>query len=379
MIKVCHMTSAHGCEDVRIFHKECVSLAKTGYDVSLVERGESYEKNGVHIVGVGEPAGGRLNRMTAFAKKVYKAALQIDADIYHFHDPELMPYGLKLKKKGKKVIFDSHERYTEQFKSKPYLPKLITVPMAKIYGRYENWFLKKIDAVIFPCTMQGVNPFEGKCKRTAIISNATLLNEFYDQYDSNTKKNERQLCCPGSLTADRGISQDIKAASLARAHLVLAGSISQQYKEIIENMPEYSCVDYRGILNRPQVMELLAESNIGLATELNVGQYFIADILSTKINEYMAMGLPVIMSDYSYNKIVESKYHLGICVDPENVDEIASAILYLLDNPEEARKMGENGRRAVKEEFNWSIEEKKLLALYEDILKDDKNAELKFC
>ena len=97
MIKVCHMTSAHGPEDVRIFHKECVSLAKAGYDVYLVERGDSYEKNGVHIVGVGQPSGGRLSRMTSFAKKVYQAALALDADIYHFHDPELLPYGLKLK------------------------------------------------------------------------------------------------------------------------------------------------------------------------------------------------------------------------------------------------------------------------------------------
>ena len=70
MIKVCHMTSAHGPEDGRIFRKECVSLANAGYDVYLVERGDSYEKNGVHIVGVGKPSGNRLTRMTTFAKKV---------------------------------------------------------------------------------------------------------------------------------------------------------------------------------------------------------------------------------------------------------------------------------------------------------------------
>ena len=51
------------------------------------------------------------------------------------------------------------------------------------------------------------------------------------------------------------------------------------------------------------------------------------------------------------------------------MDEIAAAIRYLLDHPDEARQMGENGRRAIKEEFNWGVEEKTLLALYEDILK----------
>ena len=69
MIKVCHMTSAHAPGDVRIFHKECVSLGKAGYQVYLVQRGESYEASGVHVIGVGQPSGGRLTRMTAFSKK----------------------------------------------------------------------------------------------------------------------------------------------------------------------------------------------------------------------------------------------------------------------------------------------------------------------
>lgn len=64
MAKVCHMTNVHGVEDVRIFQKECVSLAKAGYEVYLVERGESYEKNGVHIVGVGDIPADRRRRMT---------------------------------------------------------------------------------------------------------------------------------------------------------------------------------------------------------------------------------------------------------------------------------------------------------------------------
>ena len=74
MTKVCHMTSAHGEEDIRIFRKECVSLARAGYEVYLVERGESREKNGVHIIGVGEIPQSRRKRMTEGARKVYEAA-----------------------------------------------------------------------------------------------------------------------------------------------------------------------------------------------------------------------------------------------------------------------------------------------------------------
>ena len=98
--KICHMTSAHGVEDVRIFHKECVSLAEEGYEVYLVERGKSYEKNSVQIVGVGEMPAARRKRMIEGTKKVYRAAVELDCDLYHIHDPELLPYALKLKKKG---------------------------------------------------------------------------------------------------------------------------------------------------------------------------------------------------------------------------------------------------------------------------------------
>lgn len=370
MTKVCHMTSAHAPEDVRIFHKECVSLAKAGYDVYLVERGDSYEKNGVHIVGVGQPSGGRLSRMTTFAKRVYEAALAIDADIYHFHDPELLPYGLKLKRKGKKVIFDSHEKYTEQLRSKPYLPSWATIPMARFYGLYEQYVLKHIDAVIFPCTMNGKNPFAGQCRRVAIISNAALLGEFFNKYQKDCVKKASQLCYVGGLTEERGITADIRAAEIAGANLVLAGDFSShEYEEQLRAMPSFSCVDYRGKLNREEVASLLTESQIGLCTLLDRGQYLKIDTFGIKVFEYLSMGLPVILSDSPYNRRMVEKYKFGLCVDPENVDELASAIRYLLDNPEEAKHMGENGRRAVKEEFNWGVEEKKLLALYEEILR----------
>ena len=135
-------------------------------------------------------------------------------------------------------------------------------------------------------------------------------------------------------------------------------------------MPEFSCVECLGKLNRTQVVELLQSCQIGMANLLNVGQYNRFDNFPTKVYEYMSLGLPVILSRSDYGDRVLEQYRFGISVDPENVEEIADAIRYLLDHPDEARQMGENGRRAVKEQYNWGVEEKKLLALYEDILND---------
>lgn len=368
-MKVCHMTSAHTQEDDRIFCKECISLAKAGYEVYEVARGDSYNKNGVHIVGIGEIPGGRLQRMTKGAKLVYQKALELNCDLYHFHDPELLPYGLKLKKAGKKVVFDSHERYTYQLLDKPYLPAWVRSPLAKLYGLYENRVLRQLDAVIFPCTLDGKNPFEGLCRRTPIISNAAILDEFYNRFDPDREKKSRQICYVGGLTEARGITADMIAAKKAGAVLALAGDFSsEEYHHTLRNMPEYACVDYRGKLNREQVADLIAESHVGLCTLLDRGQYLHLDTFGIKVFEYLSMGIPVILSKSDFNCRMTGKYGFGICVDPDNVDEIADAIQYLLDHPDETKRMGENGRKAVKEEFNWGVEEKKLLRLYKEIL-----------
>lgn len=121
---VAHLTSVHPREDVRIFHKECRTLAKAGYDVSLVVAdGKGDEtREGVSIIDVGRTEGGRWSRMTATRGRVLHQALELDADIYHFHDPELLPAGLTLRSKGKRVIYDAHETFPATLKTKPYIP-----------------------------------------------------------------------------------------------------------------------------------------------------------------------------------------------------------------------------------------------------------------
>lgn len=371
MIKVCHMTSAHEEEDIRIFRKECVSLAEAGYDVYLVERGDSYDKNGVHIVGVGEIPTSRLKRMTEGAKMVYQAARALDADIYHFHDPELLPYGLKLKKAGKKVIFDSHEMYTEQIREKPYLPHWFARLLSHAYGKYESHVLGRIDGLVYTCLKDGVHPFAGKCRHITTIDNTPMLWELYDRYDPAAKKEAGSVVYVGGLSYARGITHLITAAAKADCTLYLAGMFdSEEYRHTVEALPGYSCVQYLGLLGREQVVALLQRCCVGAATLLNIGQYNQDDNLATKVYEYMSLGIPVLLSRSAYNERVMNQYHFGLCVEPDNVDELAQAIRYLLDHPDEARQMGENGRRAVGQQFNWGVEEKKLLALYNDILND---------
>ena len=81
----------------------------------------------------------------------------------------------------------------------------------------------------------------------------------------------------------------------------------------------------------------------------------------------MAMGIPVLISNFRYPKEVLKKYEFGIAINPEDPETIAKAIKQLLEDSELRDKMGREGRRAVEEEFNWEKEVEKIVRLYNEI------------
>ena len=148
-MKICHVTSAHKTNDGRIFLKECTSLAKNrNNDVYLVGQGVSRTENNVKVVGIGEMPARRLQRMLLFSKAVVKKAGSIDADIYHLHDPELLRHALSLKKRGARVIFDSHENILESIDEKTYMAKPIRTIAKLYYAGLQRRVFPKLDAVV---------------------------------------------------------------------------------------------------------------------------------------------------------------------------------------------------------------------------------------
>lgn len=291
-----------------------------------------------------------------------------NANIYHFHDPELLFIAKKLKKNKKKVIFDSHEDYYTQILQKEYIPLFIRKFIAKCYKAYESNVLKKIDAVVFPAKMDGID-FESRAKRVVYVDNKPRLDELPEE---KADLNILHICYTGGLTYNRGILHIAEAAKEARVKLYLAGPFeSEEFKNKVIDCSEY--VQYEGILNRQEVYRLYQKCAIGMSVLLKVGQYANMKNLPTKVYEYMAMGMPVILSDTSYNCSLVEKYQFGVAVDPENIKDIVEKIKYLLDNPDVMKKMGNNGYNLVHEKWNWSYEEKKLVALYKE-LEDERAA-----
>ncbi|MCI8812195.1 MAG: glycosyltransferase family 4 protein [Oscillibacter sp.] len=364
-VRVCHLSSVRENHDLCMFRRSCVSLAEAGYEVYLVARGDSREDMGVYVTGVGEPPRSRLRRMLFFTRRIFREALEVDAAVYQIHDPELLPFALTLKRRGKRVIFDSHEFYTELLKTKHYLP--FARQTARVYGTFERYVLRRIDAVIFPATRDGKEVFSGIAQRTVTIGNYALKEELYSWYVP-AEKPEFRLCFVGDMTPDRGIDNLIRAANRSGARLSLVGEFHPpSYGEAVRQMPESRCVEFLGRLDRERVREVLARSSVGMCTMPDGGQYNICDTFNMKVYDYMAMGLPVILSDSAYARQVMERYKFGILVNPADVEETVRAVRRLAEYPEEAARMGREGRRAIAEEFNWDTQVEKLLALYRDL------------
>lgn len=367
-IKVCHLTSAHPENDIRIFHKQCISLSRGGFEVFLVaSNATEKEINGVNIKTIKREYRGRLNRFLKTTNNVYRKALEINADIYHLHDPELLRIALKLKRKGKIVIYDSHEDVPKQIMDKHWIPYLLRHFISFCYSRYESYVCKRINGVI-SVTEKICQRFKRINKNVELIANYPLLEEA-DIIDKSTYlKKENQACYIGGLFPTRGISEIVEAVKHTKVNLILAGNFSPvSYRSKLENNEGWENVKYLGLVSRVKIMEILKTSSVGLVTLHPTKSYL--DSLPIKMFEYMSAGLPVVASDFPEWKKIITETECGICVDPMNIDQISEAIQYVLQNKDKAKEMGINGKKAFRDKYNWKVEEKKLLKFYNTLIK----------
>lgn len=356
--KVCHMTSAHDWNDDRIFLKECQSLASAGYEVYLVAEGINREECGVHIIGCGEKPTGRRERMGRFAEVVYQKSRALDCDVYHFHDPELLPYGVKLKKAGKNVVFDSHEDVPGQILDKEWIPWILRKVISIGYKMYETHCVKCFDAVV-AATPHIADIFVNRAQQRVIINNYPKLDDIIFQ-KRQFQDRPLQACYAGSISEIRGETVMVAAMDGVEGQLIMAGSYDSE-DNVNENL---SNVKYLGRVSRKEVNELYGNSRVGIVLYQPAKNHY--ESQPVKMFEYMAAGLPVVASDFPHWKDIVENTGCGICVNPTDANEVRKAIQELLSNAERAQKMGELGNEAAINGYNWNVEEKKLIALYKE-------------
>ena len=359
-MKIAHLTTVHAQNDNRIFYKECTTLANNKYDVSLiVAGGKSRVLNGIKIVGYEKDNSGRVKRIvqTSFFHMI-KICKEVNADVYHFHDPELIFVGLYLKAKGKKVIYDIHENNPASILSKPYIKsKIMRKVLSKCFYIFEQSAVKFFDAIV---TARPDISERFKHKNLVTLRNFPILPKLQDIKNIEIEKSKPSVIFVGGLHPQRGIDELLDAfEELDSFELWLLGPITENnLKERIEK----GCknVRYLGIVEAYEVFSYIDSADIGIITFLNEPNHI--KTLATKPFEYMACGKPMIMSNFKYWK--DTFKESSLYVDPSNPKEIREKIEYLFSNKELQESMGELNRRLAKDEYNWEKESQKLLNLY---------------
>ncbi|HZK27887.1 MAG TPA: glycosyltransferase, partial [Thermoclostridium sp.] len=208
--RVCHVTSAHPRHDPRIFYKECRSLAEHAFDVVLLVNDNLPDEtiDGVKIKSTRFVPRNRYERMIKSKKHIKKLMREIDADIYHFHDPELLPEAAWIKKKSKKVIFDFHEDVPQQILFKNWIPQKSRKIISRLYLKYEKKIVKNLAALV-SVTPQIVEKLKCSNPNTVMITNYPILRN----KEENTKNRYRgkNICFAGGISPQWNHENIIKA------------------------------------------------------------------------------------------------------------------------------------------------------------------------
>lgn len=364
LAKIVHLSSVHQPFDIRIFHKEAKTLARAGHEVIyIVPHDEATTVDGVRIHPLPKRRGRRA-RMTTTVRDLFRAAVAEDGDVYHFHDPELIPAGLLLKLRGKRVVYDVHEDRPRQMLTKYWIPPRLRRPVSRLTHLTEAASGRVWDGIVV-ATPAIARLFPGK--KTVTVQNFPILDELIVADPIPYAERPAQVSYVGNLTGIRGAREMVLAMGLlppeSTARLDLAGLFDPPaLEDEVRVLPGWERVTTRGWLNRTEVAALLGQTRVGLVLLHPADNYLEAQ--PNKLFEYMSTGVPVVASDFPHWQEMVRADRCGIFVDPLDPQAIADAIQWLLDHPAEAEAMGKRGQVAVHERFNWAIESQPLLDLY---------------
>ena len=369
-ISICHLTSAHDRDDSRIFQKMCRSVQANGMKVTLVVADGKPNQviSGISVMGATKFLS-RTLRMLVAPFSVMATARNVNSRIFHIHDPDLLVVGLILKIIFKAcVIYDAHEDLPAAILAKTYIPERLRAFVSNLSNLVEKNIAMRLDAVI-AATPHIKSKFDTYNTNCVSVCNYPIVGILPSPVVRGSGS-ENRIAYIGGLGVNRGIFELVRALDLCKnkVQLDLCGSFSENgFETSLKVQPGWQNVDFHGWVGGVEVQRVLSQSIAGIVVLKATPNYLHS--LPIKMFEYMLAGVPVIGSNFPEWCMIIEKYECGILVDPESPKAIARAIDFIIDNPEIARRMGENGKNAVIHKFNWVSQEKKLIKLYKNLIK----------
>ena len=372
---ICFVNSVFGREDALIVYRQGKTLLEAGYGVSYTvfddKPDEVKEGIAIHSLGAGmTDAKSRFLKRPKILKEYLK---EHPADVYQISEPELLQLGLYLKRNGKKVVYNLREWYPDYYARKrkvKWQQKLIN----KLCELYFRRVARKIDAV-FNCMPEMRDYIEKvmPCRYFEDTANFPVVNKDFHLSFEEYSQRKPIISYFGSIYTISCQEVILKALeSFPDVEYLLAGVFYEDnYKKMLVQMPSWRQVKFKNGFTREELPGIINCSIMGNVvkdfnqTETPQGSYSII-----KIFETMEAAVPVILAKVPlYEQMVE-KYHCGICVEPHSVEDFKKAINYLLTHKKEAYEMGQNGRRAVIEEFSWDSQAKGYLKVMNELVNE---------
>jgi glycosyltransferase involved in cell wall biosynthesis len=375
MTSVCILSSVHIALDNRVFYREAQSLARNGYEVTLIAVHDKNEvKDGVQIVGL--PKVPRWQRPRLWLE-LYWQAKATEADIYHFHDPELLLVTPWIRwRTGKPTIYDIHEVYPDFIKVKDYLPVWVRYPIAWAFRWLEPLLARLQSGLIFSDDEIGKAFTKIKKPKTTLFNFPAV--DFVGKAAEKSETVERKpiVLYLGGMERNRGTALMVAAFDHVikkhpEAKLLLVGhfmppQLEEEVRQDAVRRGIESAVTITGRVPFEKIGEYLGEASVGWVSWQPVPKN--EKNIPTKLFEYMAYGLPIVSSDLASTRPFVRYGENGWLVTADDPAAHAEAIIKLLENPDDARVMGMRGQKLVQNEYNWGEMEARLLSFYETLL-----------
>ncbi|MBP2032467.1 glycosyltransferase involved in cell wall biosynthesis [Clostridium algifaecis] len=367
-MKICMLTSGHDVFDNRIYYKEILSLKKRYDQIYLVAPGDKdfVTEHGI-IVKCFPKRKKWYDRMRPM-KDIFNIAKEINADVYHAHEPDSFQVATKLKKElNAKIIYDSHEYYPEAFAEHfGFISSLVK----NIIYLYEKRLAKQADCIITVNNIL-VDKFKKYHDNVQLIPNYPVIK--YRNFENKLNKKPTFIYV-GGLREDRGIFKILQAINIIKDRdfkYIFLGSFETEKFELkcrkfINNKLNNMDITFTGKIPHKRVFDYLNISHVGFVI-LQPDNWRYVNSEPVKLFEYMSSKIAVIGSNFPMVENIISSCENGILVKPDSPQDISRAILKLAENLEMVKVMGNNGFNKVKEIYNWNICEKRLLDAYEKL------------